>query len=313
MHTKKIKIGLNRAFSIALLTVLFVTFLSPLVPAKKAQAAPNGALLSVTQSCNGAFDGGDPPNSLTNCESYENTLEKEAGCSKLIYSIDIHTDSTDNSVIIKKWYIKPGAFANCYKRVKAQLDRFTKSDGICRLGAKDSPNYDSCKDNQDNLRKVLGCEDLIYDSGDRYRYKPNATAACKAKLDNVGNIKLTLVRADGTTYTATTAVKDIGTSNDTENLGVPDNGTGSAKTQPDCDASLNSPLSWILCPVIDLGAALTDFIFQTFVRGLLEEVPISAETDDGGYLAWQQFRMLANIMLVGTLLAIVYGQVKGDR
>lgn len=86
-----------------------------------------------------------------------------------------------------------------------------------------------------------------------------------------------------------------------------------AKEQPDCDASLNSPLSWVLCPVIDLGAALTDFIFQTFVRGLLEEVPISAETDDGGYLAWQQFRMLANIMLVGTLLAIVYGQVKGDR
>lgn len=79
----------------------------------------------------------------------------------------------------------------------------------------------------------------------------------------------------------------------------------------DCSTSLNSVLSWIACPIIDMGASFTDFVFKDFVRPMLENVPISADPDDAGYKAWQGFRLLGNLLLVGTLLAIVFGQMRG--
>lgn len=92
------------------------------------------------------------------------------------------------------------------------------------------------------------------------------------------------------------------------------NGDGDRdKTQADCDVKLSSPLSWILCPVIDLGAGLTDFVFKEIVGPLLKDVPISTESNDPGFKAWQQFRLLGNILLVGSLLAIVYSQAKGSK
>ncbi len=82
--------------------------------------------------------------------------------------------------------------------------------------------------------------------------------------------------------------------------------------QADCDLT-GSPVSWIVCPIIDMGANLTDFVFKDIVSPLLKEVPISSNPDDPGFIAWQQFRLLGNILLVGTLLAVVYSQMKGDK
>lgn len=81
----------------------------------------------------------------------------------------------------------------------------------------------------------------------------------------------------------------------------------------DCDTELSSPLSWMMCPLIDLGTSLTDFVFKDIVKPLLSDIPVSPETDDPAYRAWQGFRFLANIMLIGTMLAIVYAQVRGDK
>lgn len=96
---------------------------------------------------------------------------------------------------------------------------------------------------------------------------------------------------------------------------APSGGSGSSPEDPqaDCDAKLNSTLSWILCPVIDLGVNMSDYVFKNFVEPFMENVPISTDPRDGSYKAWQQFRILANVMLIGTLLAIVYAQVKGDK
>lgn len=99
-----------------------------------------------------------------------------------------------------------------------------------------------------------------------------------------------------------------GTSGTEEEAAAPE-----TKPVADCDTELTSPLSWILCPLIDLGASLTDFVFKNVVKPLLGDVPISANTDDPAYKAWQGFRFLANIMLVGTMLAIVYAQARGDK
>jgi hypothetical protein len=90
-------------------------------------------------------------------------------------------------------------------------------------------------------------------------------------------------------------------------------GAAAADDSPDCDAQLNSPLSWIVCPLVDMGTAFTDWVYTEFVRGMLQEVPISTDANDGGYKAWQSFRILANIILVGAMLILVYGMIRGGR
>lgn len=88
-------------------------------------------------------------------------------------------------------------------------------------------------------------------------------------------------------------------------------GTPPRRPKPDCDSKWNSYLSWIACPLIDIGVSATDTIFQKFLVPMLETVPVSTKTNHGSYLAWQQFRIIANILLVGTLLMVVYSQAKG--
>lgn len=72
-------------------------------------------------------------------------------------------------------------------------------------------------------------------------------------------------------------------------------------------------LGWIICPLIDLATSFSDFAFQQIIAPMLEKIPISADRHDPGYKSWQGFRFLANIMLIGTLLAIVYSQARGGK
>lgn len=86
---------------------------------------------------------------------------------------------------------------------------------------------------------------------------------------------------------------------------------GKTGEELDCDTKLESVLSWIACPLIDMGVYFTDFVFRDFVQPMLENVPVSTDPNDGSYKAWQQFRLLANIMIIGSLMVIVYSQAKG--
>jgi hypothetical protein len=72
-------------------------------------------------------------------------------------------------------------------------------------------------------------------------------------------------------------------------------------------------LGWILCPVITNGIEFTNTVYGEFIEPLLENVPISTDPSDGSYKAWQQFRLIGNLMLVATMLAVVYSQLKGGR
>lgn len=86
-----------------------------------------------------------------------------------------------------------------------------------------------------------------------------------------------------------------------------------ANDQPDCDTKLTSTLSWIICPLVDMGVGLTDYVFENFVQPFLDSVPVSTNTNSGTFKAWQPFRYIANALLIGTLLVVVYSQIKGDR
>ena len=87
-------------------------------------------------------------------------------------------------------------------------------------------------------------------------------------------------------------------------------GTGDGDS---CETTNSGPLGWILCPIIDLAANFTSFVFENFVQPFLEDVPVTTNPSDPTYKAWQQFRLIGNIVLVGTMLAVVYAQVRGGR
>lgn len=90
-------------------------------------------------------------------------------------------------------------------------------------------------------------------------------------------------------------------------------GDDDGNNKPNCDMQLTSPISWIVCPVIDAGAAMSDWVFTSIVKPLLADVPISTDRDDPGYKVWQNFRVLGNVLLIGSLLAVVYSQARGGK
>lgn len=73
------------------------------------------------------------------------------------------------------------------------------------------------------------------------------------------------------------------------------------------------PLSWIICPILNIGFRATDYIFSGLVRPLLEDIPVSTDPEDDSFKAWKAFRTLGNIVLVGALLAVVYAQTRSDK
>ncbi len=83
--------------------------------------------------------------------------------------------------------------------------------------------------------------------------------------------------------------------------------------EPNCDTQLSSVMSWILCPVIDGSLAATRFMFENIISPFLEDVPVTTDPEDASYKAWKNFRLIGNIVLVGTMLAVVYAQIKGSR
>lgn len=89
-------------------------------------------------------------------------------------------------------------------------------------------------------------------------------------------------------------------------------GAGAAGKEDPCRAT-GTPLTWIICPLIELGISMTDFIFKDFIQPLMENVPVSAEPGNGTFEAWKQFRILGNIILIGTLLMVVYAQARSDQ
>lgn len=80
-----------------------------------------------------------------------------------------------------------------------------------------------------------------------------------------------------------------------------------------CKALDSGPLGWILCPVIDLAGTFSHGVFNQFIKPFLEDTPVTTDPNDGVYQAWKQFRLIGNIVLVGTMIAVVYAQVRGGK
>lgn len=88
--------------------------------------------------------------------------------------------------------------------------------------------------------------------------------------------------------------------------------TESQDNQPNCENTKNS-LSFVVCPLLDGIANTSDWVFSTVIQPLLQNVPVSTDTSDPSYKAWQGFRVIANIVLIGALLAVVFYQARGGQ
>lgn len=134
----------------------------------------------------------------------------------------------------------------------------------------------------------------------------NSDAACRPSPDVVGSMEMKNFDK------LSPAEKKKFTPDGTPGSATPE-GTDDEDEEEDLCNATGSPLSWIVCPIIDMGAKFTDFVFNDIVRPFLEDVPISSAPGDQGYEAWKQFRLIGNIVLIGSLLAVVYAQTRGDR
>ena len=81
-------------------------------------------------------------------------------------------------------------------------------------------------------------------------------------------------------------------------------------TNATCEASGFS-LNWILCPVFNMFAETTDWLFKNLVSPLLYTSPVSTDPADPSFKAWSAFRVYGNIFLIIAMLVIVFGQTIG--
>lgn len=72
-------------------------------------------------------------------------------------------------------------------------------------------------------------------------------------------------------------------------------------------------IGWIICPIIEGAAKMSDQTFKLLANHFLEIEPelLSARQGGGTITAWDQARNIANIMFVIAFLVVVYSQITG--
>lgn len=229
------------------------------------------------------------------------------------YEAKIETDPGDKSVTQAQWFTNPQKYLACVNKGDALLKKINDTCKSMRHisgdSSKDSPLWKDCEKMQNKMYDVFSCEKNFFSDPDRdnlWATNTTATAACKKNVDIARNSPLI------------TSDKKSGKAADldpppegTTGGGGASGGVGEAKN--DCETKLESILSWISCPIIDQGVEMTDFVYKDIVEPLLMDVPVSTNSKDSSYIAWSQFRIIANILLIGSLLGVVYSQAKGGK
>lgn len=278
-------------------------------PPAQAQSSKDNRLGSLAAKCGNMkkqTDGWGVANGTWgDCEDHQKWLHEQLDCSdKMFYA---RADEGDETHKYNDWYTKEKEFNECYKKASGKLDKIKGT--ACESMIKGSPKWDGCVKEQDRLKYTFGfpCENLFISAGSgRWTQSSVKINTCRAAIDGAGALGVLLPNSGG--KRSTSAVEAL--KKEIENGGSASDGTGD-EAQADCDATEGVALSWIICPVVDLGVNFTDWVFGSFIEPMLANVPVSAEKNDGAFIAWGNFRILANVLLVGALMAIVYSQAKG--
>ncbi len=78
-----------------------------------------------------------------------------------------------------------------------------------------------------------------------------------------------------------------------------------------CEVAWNNPLTWIMCPIFNGMADLTDWMFKSLIEPFLYVTPVNTDPNEPAFQAWSSFRVYANILLIVAMLVIVMGQALG--
>lgn len=204
-------------------------------------------------------------------------------------------------------------------------DFIESSREICKAyidNAKDSENVDKTLRDLSNSQKdkattacVQGYNDAIDTSLGSINNSPKPTCGSIYSNSEYQKKACAAGKSLGNSYVFTSAeAKAVAKSGNPDDAGLGSNneGEGQGTEELGCNTS-PSPISWIVCPVVELGANFVNDFFENFLRPLLEDVPVSLDPQEGSFKAWQSFRVLANIILVTAMLAIVYAQARGDK
>lgn len=237
--------------------------------------------------------------------SWENVLHDELDCSdSMFYTHEFQVDSLDNSVTKTRWFTKEGAYKACYNKALAKYN-FLASN-TCKNMKRDSGNWDECEDAQNKMHNALGCDDRMFQdlNNGYWGPKPNALNDCRARVDAVGNINIKIV-GNGQVVPSPSPIKSDAVQSE-------DDAAGNAAGDDDSDCSGEGlSLGWIICPIVETVSNFGQFIFNEVIRPIMEETPLSTNSNDPTYRSWQGFRFIANILLIVSMLAIVYSQARG--
>jgi hypothetical protein len=189
---------------------------------------------------------------------------------------------------------------------------YTQSGRYANLFLRDSEEGDSCQDViQVNRSNGTYKSYELTDSGggDKAPASLHSGADCKL-IEGDGYVKMAVTQKLGNPSALKSTPNPSGP-------GGPGGGGAAGgddeEQASDCDTKLLNPLSWIICPVIDIGANGSDYIFQNIVEPLLSDIPLSTDPNNEFFKAWQGFRFIANIILVAGMLGIVYSMARGDK
>ncbi|HYF96564.1 MAG TPA: hypothetical protein VD947_00835 [Patescibacteria group bacterium] len=72
-------------------------------------------------------------------------------------------------------------------------------------------------------------------------------------------------------------------------------------------------IGWVICPIVETASNFGKYTFENIIQPLMEESPLSTDPADPTYKSWQAFRLIGNILLIASMLAIVYSQAKGGE
>lgn len=246
------------------------------------------------------------------CNGYQNAMEGNDDtlqCSdRMFYQ---KTDSQDTSAKIDEWYTNAQRYADCYNKAKSKLNQLASNK--CKNLIRNSPNWKDCANIQLRLDLALGCAEGMFEENSNGKWNIPASRLndCKNKLKAAGQVRI--LNADGSRAPAPYKANDENQGDGTAAGGADALSQEDGNDEVDCDLQFSSPPSWFICPLIDLGVNMTDTVFQNIIKPMLENVPVSADPEKGVYIAWQQFRLIANVLLVGSLLVIVYSQARGGK
>jgi hypothetical protein len=91
-------------------------------------------------------------------------------------------------------------------------------------------------------------------------------------------------------------------------------GANDDEEKPVCEVS-SSPMSWLLCPIYNGLATMSDWIILNVVVPFMRPTPVGLDPNDkytgATFQIWSAFRVYGNIVLVVLLLIAVFGQAIG--